>query len=212
MLKQVLDGLPCPGQMLKFQTYPQDDVSNITDHSEVLVSGRGDHVYPIIVTEEKQLCTAAISLIANDAVVNVLNLNFSEFFFSCDTNRTFDPHAGTFDVQNCNITTSTDQSSIIVECRFAVNATALSGIVVVKDEHDQPTKEKELNIKHGNNMKSVNITDLPTGNYRVSVYDSIEDNQPAYQYPEFLKIVAHSPTPTPSTTVVHTGTVVVALL
>ena len=128
--------------------------------------------------------------------------------FSCDTNRTFDIHAGTFDVQNCNIhvTTSTDQSSIMVECRFAVNSTALSGIVVIKDEHNQPINERELNIKHGNNMKSVNITDLPTGNYKASVYDDIEDKQPAYQHPEFLKIVAHSPTPTPSTTVVHTGT------
>ena len=100
----------------------------------------------------------------------------------------------------------------MVECRFAVNSTALSGIVVIKDEHDQPIKEKELNIKHGNNMKSVKIPDLPTGNYSVSVYDNIEDNQPAYQHPEFLNIVAHSPTPTPSTTVVHTGTTVVALL
>ena len=131
--------------------------------------------------------------------------------FSCGT-RTIDIHAGTFDVQSCNIYTSTDQSSIMVECRFAVNSTALSGIVVIKDEHNQPIKEKELNIKHGNNMKSVNITDLPTGNYSVSVYDNIEDNQPAYQHPEFLNIVAHSPTPTPSTTVVHTGTAVVALL
>ena len=73
-----MDGLPCLGQMLKFQTYPRDDVSNITNHSEVLVSGRGDHVYPIIVTEEKQLCTVAISLIVNEAVVNELNLDFSE--------------------------------------------------------------------------------------------------------------------------------------
>ena len=126
--------------------------------------------------------------------------------YSCDTNRVVDIHAGTFDVQNCNITTSTDQSSIMVECRFAVNSTALSGIVVIKDEHDQPINERELNIKHGNNMKSVNIADLPTGNYKASVHDDIEDNQPAYQHPEFLKIVAHSPTPTPSTTVVHTGT------
>ena len=78
MLKQVLDGLPCHGQMLKFQTYPRDDVSNITDHSEVLVYGRGDHIYPIIVTERKLLCTVAISLIANDAILKVLNLNFSE--------------------------------------------------------------------------------------------------------------------------------------
>ena len=74
-----MDGLPCPGQMLKFQTYPRDDVSNITNHSEVMISGRGDHVYAIIViTEGKLLCTAAISLIANDVVIKVLNLNFSE--------------------------------------------------------------------------------------------------------------------------------------
>ena len=120
--------------------------------------------------------------------------------------------SGTFDVQNCNITTSTDQSSIIVECRFAVNATVRSGIAVIKDEHDEEMRDQELNIKHGNNMKSVNITDLPTGKYKVSVYDSIEDDQPAYQHPEFLKIVAHSPTPTPSTAVVHTGMIVVYTL
>ena len=78
MLLQVLDGLPCPGQMLKFQTYPREDVSNITDHLEVIVSEGGDHVYPIIVTEGKLLFIAAISLIVNDAVIKVLNLNFSE--------------------------------------------------------------------------------------------------------------------------------------
>ena len=97
-------------------------------------------------------------------------------------------------------------SKAVIFTHLLINATALSGIAVIKDEHDQPIKEKELNIKHGNNMKSVNITDLPTGNYSVSVYDNIEDDQPAYNHPEFLKIVAHSPTPTPSTTVVHTGT------
>ena len=170
--------------MLKFQTYPRDDISNITNHSEVMISGRGDHVYPIIVTESKLLCTVAISLIANDAVLDVLTLDFSESL-QCVTNKTFDPHAGTFDVQNCNITTSTDQSSIMVECRFAINSTALSGIVVIKDDHDQPIEEKELNIKHGNNMKSVNITDLPTGNYNASVFDNMKDNQPAYSHPEF---------------------------
>ena len=64
--------------MLKFQTYPRDDISNITDHSEEMISGGGYHVYLIIVTESKQLCTVAISLIANGAVIKVLNLDFSE--------------------------------------------------------------------------------------------------------------------------------------
>ena len=120
MLKQVLDGLPCPGQLLKFQTYPRDNTSNIADHSEVMVSGSGDHVYPIIITESKQLFTAAISLIANEAVFEVLNLNFSEYstaIVCC----TCTGYSGTFDVQSCNIYTSTDQSSIMVECRFVVN-------------------------------------------------------------------------------------------
>ena len=132
--------------------------------------------------------------------------------FSCVTSRTFGNHTGTFDVQSCNITTSPDQSSIIVECRFAINSSALSGIAVITDELDRPIKEEELSIKHGNNMRSVNITDLPTGKYKASVYDNIENNQPAYQHTEFLKILAHSRTPTPSTTVAPTGMLVVYTL
>ena len=45
-----------------------------------MISDEGDHVYPIIVTEGKLLCTAAISLIINDAVTEVLTLDFSESF------------------------------------------------------------------------------------------------------------------------------------
>ena len=61
---------------------------------------------------------------------------------------------------------------------------------MIKDEHNEQTiEEEELNIKLGNNnfMRSVNITDLPTGNYKASVYDIIEDDQPAYRHPEFFE-------------------------
>ena len=65
--------------MLKFQTYPRVNKFPITSHSEVMIS-EGDLVYPIIVTKGKLLCTAAISLILNDAVIEVLTLDFSESF------------------------------------------------------------------------------------------------------------------------------------
>ena len=64
--------------MLKFQTYPQANKSDITSHSEVMISDEGDYAYPIIITKIKLLCTAAISLILNDAIINVVTQNFSE--------------------------------------------------------------------------------------------------------------------------------------
>ena len=64
--------------MLKFQTYSRVNKFPIINHSEVMISDEGDHVYPIIVTKGKLLCTAAISLILNDAVIEVLTLDFSE--------------------------------------------------------------------------------------------------------------------------------------
>ena len=64
--------------MLKFQTYPRVNKFPITNHSEVMISDEGDHVYPIIVTDGKLLCTAAINLIVNDAVIEVMTQDFSE--------------------------------------------------------------------------------------------------------------------------------------
>ena len=55
-------------------------MSDITSHSEEKISEGGDHVYPIIVTKGKLLCTAAISLLVNDAVTEVVTQNFSESF------------------------------------------------------------------------------------------------------------------------------------
>ena len=95
-----------------------------------------------------------------------------------------------------------------MECTFAINSPELSGIVVIKNKHDKLIEQEELNIKQGNDKRSANITGLPAGQYNASVYDSMNDEKPAYQHSEFLQIMAPSPTPTPSRSV-HTGTIIV---
>ena len=81
---------------------------------------------------------------------------------------------GTFDVQHCDV--HTDHTSyILVECTFAINSTA-PGFVLIQDEHSQYTINTTLQRHEGDVSKgSVNITDLPTGEYRVTVYDEMED-------------------------------------
>ena len=74
-----LSGLPCPGQMLMFQTYPQSNKSDITNHAKLMIEKTGDVVYPITAgIMGKQLYTASISVVGNEGVVDALNLNFSE--------------------------------------------------------------------------------------------------------------------------------------
>ena len=82
--------------------------------------------------------------------------------------------SGTFDVQHCDV--HTDHTSyILVECTFAINSTA-PGFVLIQDEHSQYTINTTLQRHEGDVSKgSVNITDLPTGEYRVTVYDQMED-------------------------------------
>ena len=84
---------------------------------------------------------------------------------------------GTFAVQHCDV--HTDHTSyILVECTFAINSTA-PGFVLIQDEHSQYTINTTLQRHEGDVSKgSVNITDLPTGEYgpyRVIVYDQLED-------------------------------------
>ena len=81
---------------------------------------------------------------------------------------------GTFAVQHCDV--HTDHTSyILVECTFAINSTA-PGFVLIQDERSQYTINTTLQQHEGDVSKgSVNITDLPTGEYRVTVYDEMED-------------------------------------
>ena len=98
-----------------------------------------------------------------------------------------------FDVQHCDV--HTDHTSyILVECTFAINSTA-PGFVLIQDEHSQYTINTTLQRHEGDVSKgSVNITDLPTGEYRVTVYDAMEESSwedmVAYKSSESLQISA----------------------
>ena len=101
-----------------------------------------------------------------------------------------------------------------MECTFAINSTA-PGFVLIQDEHSQYTINTTLQRHEGDVSKgSVNITDLPTGEYRVTVYDEMEESSMtdmvAYNHPESLQVnQIHNPHPTSTLSVspVHqTGT------
>ena len=73
-----------------------------------------------------------------------------------------------------------------MECTFAINSTA-PGFVLIQDEHSQYTINTTLQRHEGDVSKgSVNITDLPAGEYRVTAYDQLKDYLddilPAYDY------------------------------
>ena len=80
-----------------------------------------------------------------------------------------------------------------MECTFAINSTA-PGFVLIQDEHSQYTINTTLQRHEGDASKgSVNITDLPTGEYRVTVYDEMKDYMnnisPTYIHQTLLQIV-----------------------
>ena len=80
-----------------------------------------------------------------------------------------------------------------MECTFAINSTA-PGFVLIQDEHSQYTINTTLQRHEGDVSKgSVNITDLPAGEYRVIVYDEMEDylnnTKPAYRHHGLVQIV-----------------------
>ena len=98
--------------------------------------------------------------------------------------------SGTFDVQHCDV--HTDHTSyILVECTFAINSTA-PGFVLIQDEHSQYTINTTLQRHEGDVSKgSVNITDLPTGEYSVTMYDQFGDTSPAYRQHQLIQLVTH---------------------
>ena len=117
--------------------------------------------------------------------------------------------AGSYNVQDCDV--STDHTSILVECTFAINSTA-PGIVVIQDDQSQYTINKTLQrLQQDSDKGSVNITGLPAGEHSVRVYDNMEDNSFAYEHSLLLQIVPLSP-PTPFRSTVATGTIILFLL
>ena len=77
---------------------------------------------------------------------------------------------GSYNVQDCDV--SSDHTSILVECTFAINSRE-SGIVVIQDDQSQYTINKTLQrLQQDSDKGSVNITGLPAGEYSVRVYDN----------------------------------------
>ena len=181
--------MPCPDQRLTAQTYPQSNTSDITNHPELVIMSSGDIVYSITTgIERKQHYTATISLVGNGGIVQELNLTFSELV---DTIVFDDDHhgKGTFDVQDCDVSSDQHTSSILVECTFAINSTA-PGIVVIQDNQSQYTINKTLQrLLQDSDKGSVNITGLPAGEYSVTVYDNshaTNSTSAAYQHSQLI--------------------------
>ena len=82
---------------------------------------------------------------------------------------------------------------------------------MIQDDQSQYTINKTLQrLQQDSDKGSVNITGLPAGEYSVRVYDNyMEDNSFAYEHSFLLQIVPLLPwpSPTPSHSVVATGTI-----
>ena len=80
-----LSGLACPGQKLMIYTYPQSNMSDITDHANMIIESSGNVAYPIAIgIKEKQLYATIVYVIGIEGLVDTLNMTFSElvFFYS----------------------------------------------------------------------------------------------------------------------------------
>ena len=117
--------------------------------------------------------------------------------------------AGSYNVQDCDV--STDHTSILVECTFAINSTA-PGIVVIQDDQSQYTINKTLQrLQQDSDKGSVNITGLPAGEYSVRVYDnniiSPATDTAAYEHSQLLHIMGPptGPSPSLSSTILPSG-------
>ena len=106
---------------------------------------------------------------------------------------------GSYNVQDCDVSSDQHTSSILVECTFAINSTA-PGIVVIQDDQSQYTINKTLQrLLQDSDKGSVNITGLPAGEYSVRVYDNspaTDSTSAAYQHS--LIYIMELPSPCPS--------------
>ena len=99
---------------------------------------------------------------------------------------------GSYNVQDCDVSSDQHTSSILVECTFAINSTA-PGIVVIQDDQSQYTINKTLQrLLQDSDKGSVNITGLPAGEYSVRVYDNspaTDSTSAAYQHSQLIHIM-----------------------
>ena len=120
---------------------------------------------------------------------------------------------GSYNVQDCDVSSDQHTSSILVECTFAINSTA-PGIVVIQD--GQYTINKTLQrLLQDSDKGSVNITGLPAGEYSVRVYDNspaTSDTSTAYQHSQLIHIVELPSSSLSPSTVNIEGTVYIQCL
>ena len=99
---------------------------------------------------------------------------------------------GSYNVQDCDVSSDQHTSSILVECTFAINSAA-PGIVVIQDDQSQYTINKTLQrLLQDSDKRSVNITGLPAGEYSVRVYDNspaTDNTSAAYQHSQLVHIM-----------------------
>ena len=99
---------------------------------------------------------------------------------------------GSYNVQDCDVSSDQHTSSILVECTFAINSTA-PGIVVIQDDQSQYTINGTLQrLLQDSDKGSVNITGLPAGEYSVRVYDNssaTDSTSAAYQHSQLIHIM-----------------------
>ena len=163
------------------QTYPRSNMTDVTTQHEQVIEGSDtviNSTYTVSIARKRH-CSVNFSVVGNGRVTKeyLMPLNFSEWSILYCYNGLvtfFFTLLGTFAVQHCDV--HTDHTSyILVECTFAINSTA-PGFVLIQDEHSQYTINTTLQRHEGDVSKgSVNITDLPAGEYRVTVYDEMEE-------------------------------------
>ena len=121
--------------------------------------------------------------------IEMMTVLFSKF--SCFSIFFLYTCTGSYDVQQCDV--HSDLASILVECTFVINSTE-PGIAVIQNEQGHTVATGVLDRLSGTNKGSVNITGLPTGDYRARVFDQLEDPlnniAPAYEHDVLITIIA----------------------
>ena len=127
-------------------------------------------------------------VVENDFKIAVMSVTFSKFN-SALILYLFCAYTGSFNIQSCAI--STVNTTLVVKCTFFINSTA-TGFVVVDNEQSQEAFNRTL-LNYGG-KGSVNISDLPAGEYSVRVYDDKTDfvngKSPAYEHFQSIHILA----------------------
>ena len=75
-----VNGIPCPNQILKIQTYLLSNHSSVTYHPDYAIENGSDIIYPTTAgIERKEHYRAVVSIGSDKGVVEAKMLNFSKF-------------------------------------------------------------------------------------------------------------------------------------